>query len=112
MLLNFNEIDETVINKFKGGEGDTIARMLFDGFNKIMYGKLPVGATIGYHPHEANSEIIYILSGEAKCLYDEKEEYLTSGECHYCPMGHSHSLVNNSPTDELVFFAVVPEHKK
>lgn len=112
MILNFNNIEETVIPQFKGGEGETISRMLFDGFNKIMVGHLPVGSTIGYHKHEVNSEIIYILSGDAKCLYDDGEEFLKPGECHYCPMGHSHSLINNSSSEELVFFAVVPEHKK
>ena len=29
------------------------------------------------------------------------------GDCHYCPKGHTHSLINNSDED-LVFFAVVP----
>ncbi len=112
MLLNFDNISETVNPRFKGGEGDFISRMYNDGFNKIMLGRLPVGANIGYHKHEENSEIIYILSGEGRCLYDDGEELLKPGDCHYCPLGHSHSLINNSGTEELVFFAVVPEHKK
>ena len=32
---------------------------------------------------------------------------LQAGDCHYCPKGHTHSLINNSDED-LVFFAVVP----
>ena len=42
--------------------------------------------------------------------YDDTTEYLKPGECHYCPLGHSHSLINNSDTEELCFLAVVPEH--
>ncbi len=37
-----------------------------------------------------------------------KYETVTAGGCHYCPKGHSHSLVNNG-TEDVVFFAVVPE---
>ncbi len=109
MLLDFDKMKETVINKFKGGEGDTRAGMAFDGLNKIMRGTLGAGSSIGLHTHETSSEIIYIISGKAKCIYDDTTEYLIEGQCHYCPKGHSHSLINNSETDDLVFFAVVPE---
>lgn len=40
MKLEFDKMELTVINKFKGGVGDTYARMLFDGMNKIMHGSL------------------------------------------------------------------------
>ena len=49
------------------------------------------------------------MSGDGKVLIDDTEEYLKPGECHYCPKGHVHSLQNNSSTEELHFFAVVPE---
>lgn len=45
------------------------------------------------HKHETNSEVILITSGEARCLYDDGEERLVKGDCHYCPRGHSHSLI-------------------
>lgn len=109
MKIDFNEIELNVINEFKGGKKKTKAHMLFDGKNRIMHGTLEVGASIGLHKHETNSEIIYILSGEARCIYDDTVEFLNAGQCHYCPKGHSHSLINNSDFDELVFFAVVPE---
>ena len=111
MVIDFNKIDEVANPNFKGGEGDTMFRTFNDGTNKIMRGRLEVGCSIGYHSHESNSEIIYILSGEARCLYDGGEERLTAGQCHYCPQGHSHSLINASSAEPLLFFAVVPEHK-
>lgn len=94
--------------EFKGGKGNTFARMYVDGLGKIMRGRLEAGASIGMHKHETGSEIIYILSGNGKVLYDDTEEPLRAGDCHYCPKGHSHSLINNSAA-ELMFFAVVPE---
>ena len=41
-------------------------------------------------------------------IYDGTEEKLEAGDCHYCENGHSHSLVNDT-TEDLVFFAVIPE---
>lgn len=108
MIIDFNNMEETIIPNFKGGINNTAAKMQFDGKNRIMHGRLESGATIGYHKHETSSEIIYILSGKGKVLFDDGEEKIAAGQCHYCPKGHSHSLINDS-SEDLVFFAVVPE---
>ena len=86
MLIEFDKMEETVLPKFQGGEGDFRAKM---------------------HTHGTSSEIIYILSGTGKVLYDGAYEPLTAGSCHYCPKGHAHSLINDSQ-GTLTFFAVVP----
>lgn len=109
MLLNFDQIEETVIPNMRGGEGQVVSHMHTDGNNKIMRGLLAPGCTIGLHTHETSSEIIYILSGTGKVLCDGAYEPLSAGSCHYCPKGHEHSLINDSE-GELIFFAVVPEH--
>lgn len=109
MKINFDEIKETIIPQFRGGEKNTRAKMFVDENNKIMQGFLEPGASIGMHAHDTSSEIIYILSGNAEVLFDNGMENLSAGECHYCPKGHSHSLIN-AGNDDLVFFAVVPEH--
>ena len=111
MKLGFNTMEETSLPHFKGGEGETIAQMYLDENNRIMRGRLPKGSSIGYHRHEGSSEIIFILSGSGKVLYDEGEETVTAGDCHYCPEGHSHSLINDSE-DDLIFYCVVPQHGK
>lgn len=108
MIIDFNNEQATVIPNFKGGEKSISAKMYFDGVNRILHGVLESGATIGLHTHETNSEIIYFLSGKGKVLYDGEYETVEQGMCHYCPKGHSHSLINDSDND-LVFFAVVPE---
>lgn len=108
MLINFNEMEETIIPHFRGGEKETHATMFTDSCNKIMYGKLEPGASIGLHTHDTSSEIIYILEGTGTVLYDDGKEPLVKGLCHYCPKGHTHSLINDSDND-LIFFAVVPE---
>ena len=43
MLINFNQIPETVIPNMRGGEGQVVSRMHVDGDNKIMKGFLAPG---------------------------------------------------------------------
>ena len=110
MKIEFERLEETVIPHFYAGEGETRARMFLDANGKIMRGSLAPGASIGLHIHATSSEIIYILSGTGKALCDGVYEDLSAGKCHYCPKGHTHSLINDGGED-LVFFAVVPEHR-
>lgn len=107
MLIDFKNMTANVIDGFKGGSKSTALKIFDDKQNKIIQDKLIPGASIGLHTHETDSEIIYILAGKGKVLYDGGYEIVNSGDCHYCPNGHSHSLINDSEED-LIFFAVVP----
>ena len=109
MKIEFAKMEEKLMPNFKGGEKNLGMRMFDDGSCKIMRGRLEPGASIGLHTHEGNSEIIYILEGTGKVLYDDGCETLAAGDCHYCPEHHAHSLINDSDAD-LSFFAVVPQH--
>lgn len=109
MKIDFNELPLNVAANFKGGEGEYVSRRFVDENNKIMFGRLEPGSSIGYHSHDTDSEIMYFLEGEATVLTDEGEEKLLPGQAHYCPKGRSHSLINRG-SEPLVFVAVVPEH--
>lgn len=111
MLIDFDAMETTVIPHMRGGEKEVSARMYTDPLGKIMRGTLVPGASIGLYTHETSSEIIYVLSGTGKVLCDGVYEPLGPGSCHYCPRGHEHSLINDSPEGggDLTFFAVVPE---
>lgn len=111
MLIDFDRIESTVLENFKGGEKYFQAKMFVDENNRIMSGKLIPGASIGLHRHEGSSEIIIITKGQGKVLYNGEYEPLAAGSVHYCPMGQEHSLINDSGGD-LEFLAVVPEHRK
>lgn len=107
MKLDFNQLELKVMKNFNGGEKELQANMYIDEDNKIFRGRLIPGASIGFHKHEANEEMIYILKGKAKFLYDDTVEYVCEGECHFCPKGHSHSFINETDED-ILFFACVP----
>lgn len=108
MIIDFSAIAEEQLPHFKGGELYTAARMHFDGANRIMQGRLVPGASIGLHTHDTSSEIIFITSGHGHVLYDGRRLEVHEGLCHYCPKGHTHSLINDSD-GELCFLAVVAQ---
>ena len=108
MIIDFEKIEEKKNPEFKGGTGVTALKMFNNELGKIMLGRLEPGSSIGLHTHETNSEIIYIVSGNADFIYDDTTETVPAGKCHYCPKGHSHSMINNG-SEEIVFFATVPE---
>lgn len=109
MIIDYNEISEEILTNFKGGKGLLVTRNFIDANNKIMMSRLAPGASSGYHKHEDNSEIVYIIDGNGHFLYDDKIENFSSGDVHYCPMGHCHAMFNDGDKD-LVYFAIVPQH--
>lgn len=106
-MINFEEIDTVEIPEFNGGTGITKGKMFIDNNGKIMKAILEKGSSIGMHTHKTSSEIIYIISGTAKCILDGKEEIVEAGQCHYCPKGSSHSVINEN-NENLIMFCVVP----
>ena len=110
MIFDFDSEEFVSIPNFKGGEGHFDAKMHDDGKCKIIYGKVEPGCTSGLHTHEANAEVIYVISGAIALQYDDGEEICRAGQCHYCPEGHAHAMRNLSDTEPAVMFFVVPEH--
>lgn len=106
MNIDFNDIQLSVLPAFKGGEKEYRAKMYSDSLNKIMKGCLVPGASIGLHSHMDGSEIMFFTSGCGHVICDGEKSEVKAGLCHYCPKGHSHTLINDSDTD-LEFYAVV-----
>ena len=112
MIIRFDEMEASVLPAFKGGEKELVAKMFFDGTNRIFRGTLVPGASIGMHTHEGSCEVIFILRGNGTLIEQAPSEAspesrsVTAGDCLYCPEGHAHSLMNTSEED-LEFHAVV-----
>lgn len=117
MILKFNTIETFHLPEFKGGQKELAANMFFDGTNRIFKGCLTPGASIGVHTHDDSCEAIFIISGKGAVYEAAPEEKdngaitfkdVNTGDCIYCPKGHTHSLMNPSDSDEdLVFYAAV-----
>ena len=111
MIIRLEDIQESVLPAFKGGDKEFRANMFFDGKNRMFKGRLVPGSSIGLHTHEDSCETIFILSGKGSILeIEDGQETLKEvlpGDCLFCAKGHSHSLRNTSDSEDLVFYASV-----
>ncbi len=107
MRIDFSQLPEQTVCGAKGGSGLLLKQAFSDERTTVMLDRLAPGASIGLHTHTDDCELIFLLSGTATILCDGVCEQLTSGQCHYCPKGSTHTM-KNSGQDELVFFAVLP----
>lgn len=111
MIFDYDGMEWKSIPNFNGGELCADMKSYLDENNRFLMGKLEPGASIGIHTHENDSEIVYALQGEAVVTMDGEKEILKAGCAHYCPMGHSHGMKNESD-ETFIMFAVVPRHKQ
>jgi len=97
-----------------GGTGTEIQRAVFDydspdlprNCELFMEVEYPPGTGAGYHKHEGNGEIYYILEGTAHYCDDGEEFVLGPGDSAVCYDGHSHSIRNEGP-GSMRFLAVM-----
>ena len=78
MLIEFEKLQENLVPKPRGGEGEMYTRTFQDENNKIMQIRLTPGSHLGMHTHEVDSEAFYILSGTGKVLCDGVDEPLAA----------------------------------
>ena len=67
---------------------------------------LEPGASIGYHPHEEEEEVYYILSGVATINTNGETQTVYPGEATYAGNGDGHSIANDGQ-EPLELLAVV-----
>ncbi|MCR5252006.1 MAG: cupin domain-containing protein [Lachnospiraceae bacterium] len=71
---------------------------------------LKSGCSIGFHMHEKESELFYILSGTAEYNDNGEIKTVTAGDVTICPPGTGHGIENCSDeTVELVALIVYAE---
>ena len=116
-IASQNDLSEKTIRRYEAGylqggfaglkpaERKTGPSRLPANFEELMQEAIQLKREV---PTRSVHQIIFILEGEGKVIYDDTESPVKAGEVHYCPEGHSHSLINNG-TEDLVFYAVVPK---
>lgn len=107
-IINFDSIAEDMQTNFKGGEGDVAFRIFKDDMNKVMRVRMTPHSSVGQHSHETDSEIIIVLQGSGKIVFDGQELPIRQGQVHYCPKGHGHTIINDTD-QELHLCCVVPQ---
>lgn len=106
MIRKASECKTECREQMRGGEG-TVEITNFAVPSELnekgrLFGKITLkpGCGIGYHVHETDSELFYLLSGCAE--YDDNGEMktVTAGDVMVCPAGTGHSIKNTG--DEMV----------
>ncbi len=117
MVLKAEKREFAVIDGIEGGSGELILEMVADkrvnpsNVRLCAHAKLEPGSSIGYHVHNGESEIYYILSG--KGLYDDNgtKREVAVGDVTYTPDGEGHSLENIGDC-VLEFMAIINADEK
>lgn len=104
MIINNNDCKTEYRENMRGGDGTVEIRNLVDADKLLGKGRLfaeitlPVGASIGYHIHEADSEIFRILEGNAEYNDNGDVKAVTAGDVLVCGVGEGHSIKNIGDT--------------
>ncbi len=113
MIRKMSEYSVDIREQMRGGNGTvkienfvSAAELNEKGrlFGKII---LEPGCSIGYHVHEADSEIFYLIKGTAQYNDGGEVKTVTAGDTMICPTGTGHSIANEGDeTVELVALIV------
>lgn len=68
---------------------------------------LHTGCSIGYHVHEKDTELFYILKGEASYSDNGETKIISAGDVTVCPAGTGHSIANHSGSDVELIAVIV-----
>lgn len=69
--------------------------------------RLAPGCGIGYHVHEKDSELFYILKGTAVYTDGDEEKTVAAGDVTITPAGTGHAIRNESGEDVLLVALIV-----
>ena len=112
MVKKSAEIPAAIQEKARGGDG-SVSMFNFVSEEEALgkgrlFGKavLEPGSSIGYHAHEGEFEIYYILKGKALLNDNGREIVLEAGDSSICRNGESHSI-SNIGNDVMEFIAII-----
>lgn len=106
MIIDFKTLTPNVVEKMRNGEGSVKLVKYADDVNFVVRITISKGSSIGWHIHENDQEIIYVISGKGICIEDDKEYELVPGYANYCAKGKNHSI-KNIYDEDLELFAVI-----
>lgn len=112
MIKNFGDFKTEERERMRGGEG-TVTVTSFVSAEELnnkgrLFGKITLkpGCGIGYHVHEADSELFYILRGTAIYNDNGTETTVGAGSVTLTPAGTGHSI-KNAGTEDVELVALI-----
>ena len=71
--------------------------------------RLVPGASIGYHVHRGETELVYFLEGVCRVQDDEQVRYAMAGDSMIVSSGHGHGMENTGDNDVVMVCVIVKE---
>jgi len=111
MIIHRSEMKVEDHEQLRGGEGITRFTHYVDGStqkNARLFAEtiLEPGCSVGYHPHDSETEYYFIISGTGMVNDDGKEVEVKQGDVVITGNGASHSI-KNAGNVPLVFIAII-----
>ncbi len=100
------------------GKGAILYRRIWDieskssGWKRISHAILPPGSSIGYHQHNTDEEIYYIMDGTGRITVNDVTWDVAKGDAVPCRLGESHGFYNNSNDILEIFICRVASDRK
>ena len=112
MIRKKEQMEKEVRERMRGGEGT--AEILHVFRQKELHGKvrlfarmrLPKGCSIGYHLHEGEEEIFYVLAGTGRVKDGDVMSEVRPGDAILTSSGSGHSI-ENAGEEPLDFLATI-----
>ncbi len=109
MYTRKNDQPVAIRSALMGGKGDILCRSFLSNEDAAGTGRMfavntiQPGDSIGYHSHQGEFEVYYILKGTAQVVEDGKRYTLYEGDMMQCKSGSSHSIENigSEPLEHL-----------
>ena len=73
MIIDFKNITPNVVQNMRNGEGSVQLVKYNDDLNTIVRITITKNSSIGWHIHENDQEIIYVISGSGVLTEDDKQ---------------------------------------
>ncbi|MCL1848261.1 MAG: cupin domain-containing protein [Clostridiales bacterium] len=112
MFISSSQTTSQKIEGLRGGPGEVVKTDWTDAFppNLTMLSTLTLesGSGIGYHPHDTNTEVFYILDGELEIDDNGEPHTAKAGDVVITGGGQGHSVMNQSgkPAVMLAFIVI------
>jgi len=113
MIRRANECKFSVREAMRGGPGaveQTECVFKDEMYEKArLFGKLCLkpNCGIGFHTHENESELFYIISGTVEYDDNGTKVTLSAGDVAVCKDGEGHGVTNYGPENAEIFAAII-----
>ena len=112
MIRRKDECTTEIREHMRDGDGSVLLTSFIAGPEELngkgrLFSKITLepGCSIGYHLHDTDAELFYILRGTAEYNDNGTIRTVSAGDVTICPTGESHGIANR--TDETVELVAV-----